>query len=239
MRYFYISIVISLFTVSLQAYPKIYSSLNKELADFSINCKIIQNSTMFPISIQNQCERYTTNLKIVFSYGEKMEQDLDALKKGSKSYLIKLREMEKFKSKLTFELVKLKREAMKEDNHKLYNSIIGMIDVNENDYSYMQQHKRIYSKNPVYQKQEAQKKIIRRNEALSRKKQLQQDRLTLAVASNIKTAISCEALVLQLHDKASSDYKKKYKTLENEYSVTLQTNLNVDQNKTTNYEDNE
>jgi len=234
-----IAIIISFFTISLQAYPKIYSSLNEELANFSSNCNTIQNSNIFPMSIQEQCERYSANLNDTFNYGEKLEEDPDALRKGSRSYLIKLREIEQDKSKLIFELVKLKKQAMKETNHKLYTSIIGIIDVNEIDYAYMRQHKNIYAENPIYQKQEAQKKMIKSNERLRRKEQLRLDRLDIEIATNIETAKNCEDLVLQLHDKASFDYKTKYELLENEYNQTLQTNFNIDQNKTTNYKNNE
>jgi len=232
-------IVISFFVVSLQAHPKIYNSLNEELANFSSNCQTIQSSKIFPTKIQRECKYYVTELNAAFSYGEKLEEDLDALKKNSKSYLIKIRDMEKLKSKLTFELVKLKRDAMKENNHKLYSSIVGMIKADENDYSYMQQHKRVYAKNPVYQKQEAKKETIRSSKALLRKEQLQKEQLAIAIATNIETAKSCEALILQLHDKASFKDREKYKILESEYSLTLQTNFNVDQNKTRNYKDNE
>lgn len=153
--------------------------------------------------------------------------------------MTKLRELEKFKSKLTFELVKLKREAMKENNHKLYSSIISMLNVNEIDYVYMQQHKKVYAKHDSYKKQEAQKKAIQRNKLYARQEQLQRENLAIAVATNMQTANSCQALVLQLHDKASSNDKKKYKILEEEYSLTLQTNFHVDQNKTISYKDNE
>ena len=235
----FILIVIGFFVVSLQAYPKIYSSLNEELANFSSSCQTIQSSKIFPTKIQRECTNYVTELNTVFSYGEKLEEDLDALKKNSKSYLIKIKDMEKLKSKLTFELVKLKREAMKENNHKLYSSIVGMIKADENDYSYMQQHKRVYAESSVYQKQEAQKERERRSEALIRKEQLQKERLLISIATNIETAKSCEALILQLHDKVPFKDREKYKILANEYGLTLQTNFNVDQNKTRNYKDNE
>ena len=166
-----ISIII--FTIYIQATPKLFEFYGKQLEAFNDNCKVYRKNKKISSKIKKQCKKYISTVNKVFKYGYKLdtsvERDTINLDKAEE-YNILLHNLEDKKDTI-IHLINLEiSKATKQSDIKYFKFLLSsfQVEIEPYQYHFMEKFKDSFKKYPKYIKYK-EKLLLKREEDLKLK----------------------------------------------------------------------
>ncbi len=169
-----ISVVI--FTVFMQAAPKLFESYGKKMELLNDNCKVYKKDKRIPRKIKKKCKVYASNVNKVFKYGYKLDasvkRDNINLDKAEK-YNILLHDLEE-KKDIIIHLINLEiRKAIKKSDIKYFKFLLSSlyVEIKPYEYDFMEKFKDSFNKYPKYIEHK-EKLVLKREQAIKQRQYL-------------------------------------------------------------------
>jgi hypothetical protein len=132
--------------------PIAYGKLGNELRSLQNSCKKLIDSSVISIETENKCNDYSKKVTEAFIVGNKA--DLNSAKNNdeAKNYLLALRAIDKNYKIVTQAIYWESVEARNKKNILLYTKLIEdeQIELKQDDYKFMDEHKEQFSQHPRY-----------------------------------------------------------------------------------------
>jgi len=154
MNYKYLKLIL-LLTVSIQAAPKVFNSLGREMESFQQeNCKTYQMVTSLPEKIKKECSVFDTKVNNAFKVGYKLDPYIDneISEKKLNKYLFLLQNLDKRKENILTLIYSEVKKARKQNNTKYYRQLIAnnKTRLYSSDYEFMGKNKDVFAKDKRY-----------------------------------------------------------------------------------------
>ncbi len=169
-----ISIVV--FTVFIQATPKLFEFYGKKMEAFNDNCKVYKKDKRIPNNIKKKCKIYVSKVNKVFKYGYKLDtsvkRDNINLDKAEK-YNILLHDLEE-KKDIIIHLINLEiRKAIKKSDIKYFKFLLSSlyVEIKPYEYDFMEKFKDSFNKYPKYIEHK-EKLVLKREEDIKQRQSL-------------------------------------------------------------------